>query len=98
MRRLLLDLPRTRYTAADAPASLPPVAGVLLLLALFAFWVMGHGAPAYEAQFDNAVEPRKQLVPLEDAPMKPLGGGMIARANASSPTNATANRTESKKR
>ena len=64
------------------------MAGVLFLLGVFAFWVMGHGAPAYEAQFDNAVEPRKQLVPLEDAPVKHLGGGMMVRANAT--LNATA--------
>lgn len=61
-----------------------------MLLGIFAFWVMGHGAPAYEAQFDHAVAPRKQLVPLENAPAKPIGGGMVEITDVSPTSNISA--------
>jgi hypothetical protein len=61
-------------------------AGVLFLLGAFAFWVMDHGPRAYEAQLNSMSEPKRQLVPLQAAPVKPQGGGMIGQSqNASQP-------------
>mmetsp|Transcript_37099 Transcript_37099/g.83981 ORF Transcript_37099/g.83981 Transcript_37099/m.83981 type:complete len:99 (-) Transcript_37099:439-735(-) len=60
--------------------------GVLFLLGAFAFWVMDHGPRAYEAQLNSMSEPKRQLVPLQAAPVKPQGGGMIGQSqNASQP-------------
>ena len=48
---------------------------MLLLLGAFTFWVMDHGAQ--EANWQNRLEPKKELKPLVTAPTKPRGGGMI---------------------
>ena len=62
-------------------------AGTLFVLGAFAFWAMDHGAQGARMQRDRVEEPRKQLMPLDAAPVVPGGGGIAAlargRANAS---------------
>lgn len=70
----------------------PYQTGVLFLLGAFAFWVMDHGPRAYEAQLNSMSEPKRQLVPLEAAPIKPEGGGM-AGLPLNTSLGAVANRT-----
>ena len=80
-----------RRSAAPHPRSSPRchqhrlfvVAGILLLLAAFTFWVMDHGTK--EANLQNRLEDKKELKPLVTAPIKPRGGGMIEQP----PANAT---------
>jgi hypothetical protein len=56
---------------------------VLGFLALLAFWSI-NASPAVDVR-DNAMEARGHLVPLEAAPVRPAGGGIVvAKADDSS--------------
>ena len=63
---------------------------MLLLLGAFTFWVMDHGAQ--EANWQNRLEPKKELKPLVTAPTKPRGGGMIELEPNSTTTPSKAKR------
>ena len=80
--------PHPRFSPRCHQRRLFVVAGILLLLAAFTFWVMDHGTQ--EANLQNRLEDKKELKPLVTAPMKPRGGGMIEQppANAT-PSNST---------
>ena len=57
-------------------AQLKLTVGLLLLLGLFAFWVMGRGTAHAMDQRNFMSEAVHTLMPLDSVPVRPSGGGL----------------------